>query len=400
MGHAVKTQKGDISVTDNLGRIRLRWRVNGKRYSLNLPFPYVPENLHHATVKVTEIKLDILKGSFDTTLEKYKPVETVVAPVSPSTNEIPAERKELYLSDLLQKFYDWTAQIKNINIDHSIDYYGVSRVIRKYGRISLAAVAGKLSIEKWAVSTYNKRVNILSSFFTWAVDSRIIPSNPLIHVKKRREKVKKKNERRKPLTEDEIHQFLEAIRTDKFCHPSAPVKYSHYHPFLKFVFLTGVRNAEAIGLKVRKIDLGLSHIEISEALARTTRGTCNAARISKGTKTDNTRYIPLNDELRELLLPLMQGKDVDSLVFLSPRGLSIDDRMLKRRVIKPVMMALGIGDRDLYAARHSFGTRAVRQNIAVTDVAYLMGHSTIETTIRNYVDVQKKAIVLPQMNCS
>lgn len=60
-----------------------------------------------------------------------------------------------------------------------------------------------------------------------------------------------------------------------------------------------MRNAEAVGLKVRKIDLALEHIEISETLARTTKGTYNAARISKGTKTDNTRYIPLNDELQE-----------------------------------------------------------------------------------------------------
>lgn len=169
---------------------------------------------------------------------------------------------------------------------------------------------------------------------------------------------------------------------------------------MKFIFLTGVRNAEAIGLRVKRIDFNQGHIEISETLARTNKGTCNAARISKGTKTGNIRYIPLNEELSKLLLPLTAGKDDESFVFISPRGFAIDDRMLKRRIIKPVMMALGIGDRDLYAARHSFGTRAVQQGLPITDVAYLMGHSTIETTIRNYVAVQKKAIALPQMDYS
>lgn len=395
MGQTLKSRRGEISITDFQGRIRLRWRVNGHRYSLNLPFAYAPENLHYATVKVAEIKLDILKGSFDNTLERYKPkIET---PVPVIKNKILAETKELYLSDLADKFSEWTAQIKNVNIDHSIDYFGVHRVIKRYGRIPLTEVAGKISAEKWAVTTYNKRLHILSAFFTWLVDCGIVISNPLVHISKRRDKTKKKNERRKPLSEAEISSFLEAIMLDTFCHPSAPVKHSYYYPFLKFIFLTGVRNAEAIGLRVKRVDFNQGHIEISEALARTNKGTCNAARISKGTKTGNTRYIPLNEELSNLLLPLVTGKDDDSFVFISPRGFAIDDRMLKRRIIKPVMIELGIGDRDLYAARHSFGTRAVQQGMAITDVAYLLGHSTVETTIRNYVGIEKRKVTLPDL---
>ena len=62
-----------------------------------------------------------------------------------------------------------------------------------------------------------------------------------------------------------------------------------------------------------------------------------------------------------------------------------------------ILIKLGIGDRDLYVGRHSFGTRAVQQGLPLTDVAYLMGHTTIETASRNYVDVRKPATVLPTM---
>lgn len=167
-----------------------------------------------------------MKGSFDTTLEKYKP--KIEAPVPVVKSKMPAETNEAYLNDLANKFCEWTAQIKNINIDHSIDYFGVRRVIERYGRISLAGVAGKIAAEKWAVTTYNKRLHILSSFFMWLVDSAVISSNPLVHVNKRKDKTKKKNERRKPLTEEEICSFLEAIRQDTFCHPSARFKHSYY----------------------------------------------------------------------------------------------------------------------------------------------------------------------------
>jgi integrase len=397
MGSTKKSPKGEISIDNNKGRIRLRWRYQGKRYPLSLPYDYTPENMHHATVKVAEIKLDILKGCFDTSLERYKP--KVIKPVTLlPVKAAPPITTILFLGDLSDKFKDWTKNIKNINIDHSVDYYGIYRILLKWVEIPLEKAAARIEAENWGVSTYNKRLNILSSFFNWLKNSGVIAQNPLLEVSRRRNKRKKKNERRIPLTEDEINNFLEAIRKDTYCHKFSPYKHSFYYPFFKFMFLTGVRNAEAIGLKVKHIDFEAEHIEISETLARTTKGSHHAARISKGTKTDNVRYIPLTEELKDMLLPLVQGKEPDSLVFPSPRGLSIDDRMLQRRIFKPVLKKMSIDDRDLYSARGAFGTRAVQQGMALTDLANLMGHATIETAIRNYVSVTRTAVSLPTIN--
>ena len=94
----------------------------------------------------------------------------------------------------------------------------------------------------------------------------------------------------------------------------------------------------------------------------------------------------------------MRGKQPNDFVFPSPKGKSIDDRMLQRRILKPVLKKLGLEDRDLYAARHSFGTRAVQQGMSLTDVAYLMGHTTVETAMRNYVSVTKPAVTLPSIS--
>lgn len=212
---------------------------------------------------------------------------------------------------------------------------------------------------------------------------------------KRRDKNKKKCARRKPLEENEIVTFLEAIKNDTHCPSSSRFKHSYYYAFLAFIFHTGVRNAEAIGLRVKHIDFENKQIEISETFARTVKGTNHAARIEKGTKMQNTRYLPLSNELSEILEVQVQNKKPDDFVFTSQQGLSIDDRMLQRRIVKPVMKELGFGDRDLYAARHSFGTRAIQQGMVLTDLAYLMGHSTIETAMRNYVSVTRQAPVLP-----
>lgn len=397
-----KSSRREISIENFRGRIRLRWRYAGERYSLNLPYAYLPENLHHGTVKATEIKLDILKGCFDYTLEKYKP-SPIVKPEAIKPVEVPATEKAqspTFLHDLVTHFNDWCANIRNVDIENSIDYLYTRKLLEKWVNVPIDQVAQKLNGENWAITTYNRRLGYLTTFFTWLISKRVIDLNPLEDVCRKREKKRKKNPRRIPLEESEILVFLEAIKNNTYCHFSSVTKHSYYYPFLAFMFYTGVRNAEAIGLRVKHIDLVNSQVEISEAFARTIKGTSHAARVQKGTKMENTRYLPLTDNLVILLEKQIAGKHPDNFVFPSPRGLSIDDKMLQRRILKPVLKQLGFDNRDLYAARHSFGTRAVQQGMALTDVAYLMGHSTIETAVRNYVSVSRPAVTLPSITGS
>jgi integrase len=396
MGQKLKTPKGEISVTNCQGRIRLRWRYAGERYSLNLPYAYDPENLHFATVRVAEIKLDMIKGSFDASLKKYGYLPTTKS-IKPKTGllETKKEEKLLFINDLSAKFNEWARHFRNVDIDNSIDYLYIRKWLEKGIKLSIYSIAERLNSEVWAVTTYNRRLSYLTTFLTWLVDSGIIERNPLKDVCKKRDKRKIKCSRRKPLEENEIVSFLDAIKNDTYCPTPNRFRHSHYYPFLAFIFHTGVRNAEAIGLKVKHIDFGTNQIEISETFARTIKGTNHASRIEKGTKMQNVRFLPLTSELLIILKPQVANKKPNDFVFVSPKGLSIDDRMLKRRILKPVMGKLGLGDRDLYAARHSFGTRAVQQGMVLTEVAYLMGHSTVETAMRNYVSVTRPATTLP-----
>lgn len=399
MGHTLKTPKGEISITNYRGRIRLRWRYAGERYSFNLPFAYQPENMHLATIKATEIKLDIIKGCFDSSLKKYE-YQAAPKPIKSKSGhlEVLEVAKSFYLHELAPKFTDWGKHIRNIDVDNSSDYLYIRKWLEKCYKIPILSIAEKLNEEIWATKTYNSRLSYLNTFCNWLVDSGIIERNPLKNVCKRRDKIKKKCSRREPMEESEIIKFLDAIKNNTHCPSSSGFKHSHYHSFLAFVFYTGVRNAEAIGLKVRHIDFVNNQIEISETFARTVKGTNHKARIEKGTKTQNVRYLPLSNELIGILEPQVKDKNPDDFVFTSPKGLSIDDRMLKRRILKPVLQKLGLGDRDLYAARHSFGTRAVQQGMVLTDVAYLMGHNTVETTMRNYVSVTRQVTTLPIIN--
>jgi integrase len=401
MGQKSKTPKGEISITNSEGRIRLRFRHEGKRYNLSLPFAYSPENLKHAVLKQTELKLDILKGCFDTTLKKYKtakiePPKACSKAQSLTTNE--KAKTFIYLNELVEKFNDWGKNIRNVDVESSVDYLYIRKLLEKWINIPINQLANKLNNENWAATTYNRRLIYLNSFLSWLLKMNLIESNCLQDVCKKRDKGKKKNSKRIPLSEEEITKFLNAIFNNEFCPLSSSFKHSYYHPFLSFIFYTGVRNAEAIGLRVRHVDLKNKHVEISETFARTIKGTSYAARIQKGTKSNNIRYLPLSTELISILSKQIESKQPNDFVFPSPKGLSIDDKLLQKRILKPVLIKMGLGDKDLYCARHSFGTRAIQQGMPLTDVAYLMGHSNIETASRNYVHITKKATILPSIN--
>lgn len=396
MGHKSKTPKGEISISNYKGRIRLRWRYGGDRFSLNLPFAYLPENMHHATIKVAEIKLDIAKGCFKP--ENYFPSPSPPQRGIKQSSEAIKKPAPRTVDNLIEYFNNWGKNIRNVDVDNSKDYFHLRRALEKWVNIPIEQLPQKLNAGNWAVSTYNGRLTLLKYFFNWLMDTGVVDKHPLKDISRRRNKAKKKNPRRMPLNEKEINDLLHAIRNDTYCPVASQFKHSYYYPFFVFLFSTGVRNAEAIGLKVKHVDLLNMTVEISETFARTIKGTNHAARIQKGTKTENSRWLPLTVELINLLSSQLSGKEPDDFVFPSPYGLSIDDRMLKRRVLKPVLLKLGFGDRDLYAARHSFGTLAARQGMSLPEIAYLMGHSSIETAMRNYISVTQPATSLPTLN--
>ena len=75
---APRKPKGEVSVESYRGFLRLRWRVNGQRYSINLGLPDDVINQQIATQKAHAIRLDILLDNFDPTLKKYRPDHIVL----------------------------------------------------------------------------------------------------------------------------------------------------------------------------------------------------------------------------------------------------------------------------------------------------------------------------------
>jgi len=376
-----KNPKGTVSVVNDENRYRLRWRYGGKRYSLNLTSVTKANHLF-AKKMALQIETDILNNCFDVSLQRYRP----------TVKEVIINKQKT----MVDAFTNWVKLYRNRDCDIDSDYYLTRQMLKRWGKFQPADALKKLSAETIAAKTYNTRLGILRSFFVWAIKNQIASSNPFEEVKPRRAP-KKAQAERTPFSEQEIKQILDAFQKDTFCPSSASIKHSYYYPFVYFIFQLGVRNAEAIGLRVKSLDFIKKRVEISEVLARTIRGTHAAARIRKETKNGKVRQLPIDEILITLLQPLVQGKDDDDLVFVSPKGLAIDDRMFQRRIFRKVLEGLSIQVRVLYACRHTFGSRCIHEGLTPVMTAFLMGNNP-ETALRNYTHLIELPKTLPSIS--
>lgn len=368
-GMGQKNQKGTVTIENADQRIRLRWRHQGKRYSLSLG-PYDKINLKAARKVVLQIELDMANDQFDVTLIKY------------GSRSVKVHEEPIQHNSIVGYFERWVKEYKHLDCDKNSDYHHLRNTLKKWGDIEPIEMLTRLNTEKFSPKTYNERLSMLKGFAVWMVKHAHWKENPFEDVSRKKVSKTEKPDRT-PFTEQEIHLILEAVREDKFCPTSSRYKHSHYYPFLYFIFKTGVRNAEAVGLRAGSLDFTKSIITIKESLARTVKGTHAEARVRKATKNGKIRILPLSDDLREVLLPLSVGKGSDDLVFQSYTGQCIDDRMFQRRVFSVVLKGLNIPHRVLYACRHTFGSRCIDAGITPVMTAFLMGNNP-ETALRNY----------------
>lgn len=381
MGELIK-----ISISKHAEGVRLRWRIANKRPELYIPASIGNHELTAHRLKQV-IEEDSLLNRYDPTLVRYK--QMVKYSLIPETTVYSYHRQ----LDLVKEFNQYLGA-KSIRSDGDIPtYYKYTRnLLSSWGNVPLDDIPLLLANKNYAPRSFNDRRNCLSRFFNYLVRKKKIPDNPLEEVQTR--KPADHIESRVPFTQLEVQKILYALQNNVY--QKGRYTHSQYYPLVAFMIQTGVRNGEAIGLQVRDIHWDTVEIKICRSLARTSRGTHAAARIEKGTKTDNVRYIPMNSFLVDLLKPLCAERSDTTLVFTNQNGNCIDDKKFQDRVFKPLLKKLGIPDRDLYACRHTFATRAVQAGLKAPEVAYLMGDN-LDTIIRNYYHKEKIITTLPDM---
>ena len=374
-----KNSKGVVSIINAEGRIRLRWRYQANRHSLSLG-AYTKSNLIQARIIALKIEQDILVNNFDKTLFKYTGKVVLKQTISKS---------------FVNLFEEWVKEYKQMDCEIHTNYNATRNMIRKWNQVSQNNIVKKLNTETFCSSTYNRRLIILKSFVNWLIVQKLWDINPLLSVNNKRNKIIK-NPNRTPFSEEEIRRILDAFKQNTACSSHSNFKHSQYYPFIYFIFKTGCRPSEAVGLRVSSVNPENQTITIKEVLARTIKHTSSLQRIRKETKNGKIRTLPLTKDLSAELNLVLINKQPDDLVFLSPKGKAIDDKNFQARIFRQVLNKLEISPRVLYACRHTFGSRCIDSGLSPVMTAFLMGNSP-EVALKSYTHQIQIPKTLPKI---
>jgi integrase len=375
-----KSSKGSVGIESFQGRLRLRLPrqlFNGKQQYLYLGLPDTTVNRKVAEAKAKLIEADIAFERFDYTLAKYGksgPNLTVVEAIKP--------KPSLNLAELWERYTE--ARSKDVSeTTLKLNYARVTSHINKLPTKSLEdAIAIRDHLIKHNSPYTAKRIWIqLNACCKWAKRSKLIADNPFSEMA---EDFKLNNNQESEDIDSFSKEEMEVIISAFENHP----RYKHYASFVKFLFWTGARTSEAVGLKWKHISPDFRTITFTEAVVN-----ISSQGIRKDTKTKKSRKFPLFS-LPKLVALLKSIKpencDPESPVFTSLTGKLINAHTFNADVWKGckrhgkqvdgiVTKLAKEGKishyRPQYQTRHTFITQQVAAGKNSTTIARWVGNS-------------------------
>lgn len=382
--------KSLVTASNADGKIRLRFTYNKKQHSWNLKEHYNPENLIKVSSLVAWIDSDIKNGQLDLTKQKYRLRKGMLI-----SNDTPLQMSNMSSVDFIRHFEIWTTQIRQKNIDLDCDYRAMHIIIKRWGSYTTDQIIELLGKESWSIKTYNKRLGMLKAFTHWLHKTKKLEVDFLDDVVTKKELTSENPDKdetiglRDPFTNQDVIKILDSFYNNTHCSKYCQPKHSYYYPFVYFIFRLGVRNAEAVGIKIKDLDLNKNIIHIKRSLPRQyvyqvdqsgnqkVVYTHKEKTPKKGSVNKNfQRKVLLTPDVKELLLPLIKNRASNELVFVSPRSSGpISDANFQKRIFYKVLAALNIPRRNLYACRHTLITRSIQGGHSIAMLAQQVGNS-------------------------
>jgi len=197
-----------------------------------------------------------------------------------------------------------------------------------------------------AIASINREIACLRHLFSKAVEWEMIEQNPFTKGKALVAKVN--NKRFRYLTQDEINRLLDSCVND------------YTTDIVTAILNTGMRRREALNLEFEQIRNGFIYLD--------------------KTKTDESRQIPINDDLAELFKDIRKRNQLRSkYVFCDSKG-----RPFKQinRSFQASLKKAGIGDFRFHDLRHTFASHFVMRGGSLKDLQEILGHKSLTMTMR------------------
>jgi integrase len=373
-----KSKSGTVQIRCSNDRLQLVFTFGGQRRFLSLGLSDTPYHRKLAQDRALEIERDIQYGEFDPTLKKYKP-QSVLSTTDPVAQ---IAQTPLTLANLWDKYVAYrspkvlpktiegtynpvTVHLEKCSVDGLIDPLKLRMELLK---VTTQDQARRTLMQLSAACKWGKKYHFVSTnpFESMYMDlEATIPDPPVA------------------FTVEERDRIIAAFET----HTGKGINYQHYAPFVKFLFWTGCRPCEAVGLRWGSItaDCGKIHfhesiVEVSGKMERRTK-----------TKTGVKRWFSCTPKLQELLLSMRpHNPDPEQLVFVGPKGAILRESSFSDRAWKRILTSLELVEKDgikmtPYNCRDTFITLQAMLGKSSTTIARWVGNSS-QVIEKKYLD--------------
>jgi integrase len=377
-----KTLKGHASIQVSNGWLRIRFPRNlfdGKVKVMALGLSDTKQGRQEAERKLAEIQSDILFGRFDSTLDRYRPQWQK----SEYRDGIEKLYPTLTLMGLWRDYLDYKRPL----LKESTLHYLENAVTAYLDRSGVDSPYNALELREWLLkqTTEGQAKRVLThvnAAFKWGLKhDRVKGRNPYEGMASELKHNYERDSEPNAFTPEEKTRILSAFASER----------PDYYPFVYFLFATGCRPSEAIGLRWGDVAADCSRITFDGGIYRLSNG--KAIR-QKGSKNNKRREFPCNAALKSFIegLRLDGGRPTD-LIFPSPQGKVINYANFSSgawdRLVNPVKP-----DTTPYSCRDTFITEQVAKGIPIAVVAKWVDNSA--TVIeRSYFDAARVGKITP-----
>jgi integrase len=385
------TGKGNVGLESYRGRLRLslpRQWYGGKQKYLSLGLSDTPENRAIANQRIAEIERDWKLDNFDPTLERYKNGERGKANLS----VIESIQKTIWISDIWDKYQEYKKDSRKQATLEQIRY--LTQHIHKLGKIEITDTLGVIEgLKKITTNHQTKRCLIeLNAVCKWAIKHRLITSISVSPYEGLANELPRYNYQSNPkpnaFSESQMNEVINAFKSHHGNNNGKVITgyaHKHYASFVEFLFLTGCRTSEAIGLQWKQISSDCGEICFDGSLQYLR----NEWVRSQGSKNNKNRIFPCSERLRNLLLKhrpawFDEANCADALVFPAPKGGAINRGNFSNGVWKKIVDPIKAGTTP-YSCRDTFITLQILKGVPEGVIAKWTDTS-IEMIQKHYAD--------------
>jgi integrase len=364
-----KAKTGSVTVRSSNNRLQLVFTHDSKRHFISLGLSNTPLNMKQAQDKAFEIQRDLEYGEFDATYRKYQ-----IQPDLPTQDPLTKTAKSgSRLMALWQRYVEYLsphASPKTINGTYNPVTAHVSKCKTDGLRDPLKFRQELLKVT--TMSQARRTLMQLSAACKWGMQHHLVTENPF-------EGMYRVLDATKPTppvayTAEERDRIIEAFET----HGGKGMTYQHYAPFVKFLFWTGCRPCEAVGLRWGSIPKDCSKVHFHESIVEVS----GKKERREETKTSVNRWFTCPSRLQELLQSIRpENPDPEAMVFKSPKGGVIGERNFTQRGWVKVVKSLGLDIKEgvnmtPYNCRDTFITLQALAGHSSTTIARWVGNSS------------------------